>query len=454
MTTSASALRAAASPVAKLLVGKARIDEAVALLSAAAAGGPNDEEGQQVLAEAFRLNPGSPLARMAFERMEGLTGDHATLDAAIAKYTAEEVAKLDKALARPVFRRAQVGFNNNIKYKDSVYHVQTEDSGLDRPHIITHLFADGGRIIKSHKRSYAESIAREDVGAFVRGLMKAQHLEMVVALRDGKFDAVIAGKEIGGMTTLEHPPAVDMRQLSKKKTSEEAGSMRAVPVGEPAQRGPLHFRLNMTRMPKEGPRLLEPRGDDIVIGAKGDIAIDDRFVHFAEGAFHYRDDKLFYEDFDGGNGIYLRIRTPVEIAPGGEFIIGDQLLRVEPNPAPQDGPDPGPTYFYPSPQWLSSFRVVQVYEGGSFGACRLAHGSTMQIGSALGDFVIADDPLVGEQHCVIEEQAGVIVITDLGSETGVFVRVQGEQELVHGDEILLGRTRMTVDLTPSQKKAS
>ena len=37
---------------------------------------------------------------------------------------------------------------------------------------------------------------------------------------------------------------------------------------------------------------------------------------------------------------------------------------------------------------------------------------------------------------------------DLGSKTGVFVRVQGRHELQHGDELLLGRTRLRLDLKP------
>ena len=35
------------------------------------------------------------------------------------------------------------GYNHNVKYKEGVYHIQTEDSGLDNPHIITHLFIGG-----------------------------------------------------------------------------------------------------------------------------------------------------------------------------------------------------------------------------------------------------------------------------------------------------------------------
>jgi pSer/pThr/pTyr-binding forkhead associated (FHA) protein len=76
----------------------------------------------------------------------------------------------------------------------------------------------------------------------------------------------------------------------------------------------------------------------------------------------------------------------------------------------------------------------------------VARGSTLQIGSAVGDLVFPDDPLVSDQHCVVEEQAGSVVLTDLASRTGVFVRIRGEQELAHGDELMVGRTRLVVEL--------
>jgi len=175
--------------------------------------------------------------------------------------------------------------------------------------------------------------------------------------------------------------------------------------------------------------------------------VGERFCHPEEAILVFRDERLWLEDLDGGNGVFLRIRTPVEVDVGDECVVGDQLLRVENNPIADDGPDPDPTYFYSSPKWPSSFRVVQVFEGGAAGACVVARGNTLQIGSAVGDLVFPDDPLVAEQHCIIEEQAGSVVLTDLGSRTGVFVRIRGEQELSENDEILVGRTRLVVDLT-------
>src|SRR5262245_1945704 len=90
--------RETAARVAKWLVEKGRPDEAVALRSAWAANGPNDKEGQQLLAEALRVDPSSRIAQMAFERMEGMTGEHAELDAALARFDAAELGRLEADL--------------------------------------------------------------------------------------------------------------------------------------------------------------------------------------------------------------------------------------------------------------------------------------------------------------------------------------------------------------------
>jgi hypothetical protein len=460
MASAPATPRASASKVAKFLLDKGRTDDAVALLAVWAANGPNDPEGQNLLAEALRIDPSSVLAKLAFERMEGVAGNHAPLDAAIARWSPEEVNKLERELIRPAFVRAQVGFNNNVKYKNHTFHIQTEDSGLDKPHIITHLFADGGRVIKSHKRSYAEHVKRADIVPFVRQLMKNMQLEMALALREGRFDDIIEGRRMGGMELLDHPPKVDVQRLAtRKKTRVHADgegdetnrpSVPSVPDSAAvanAESQRVHFRLHVMRSLGGGPPVYEPRGTEAIIGSAGAIVLpNEAYCHPREAAIRFRNGRLWLNDFEAGNGVFLRIKAPVELGPGDEFVVGDQLLRVERNPVPKDGPDPGPTYFYSSPKWLSSFRVVQLFEGGALGACVLARGTTLQIGSAYGDFVFPSDPLVSEQHCQIEEQAGTILLTDLGSRTGVFVRIKGEQELVMSDELLVGRTRLQVEI--------
>jgi pSer/pThr/pTyr-binding forkhead associated (FHA) protein len=463
-------VRAAAGRVAKWFVEKGQPDEAVAILAAWAAAGPNDSEGQALLADALRIDPSARVAQEAFERMEKIGGEHTNLEAALVRFRPEEVERLEAEMRRPSFRRAQMGFNNNVKHGGQVFHVQTEDSGLDAPHIITHLFADGGRVIKSHKRNYRDELSRADVAGYVRSLMKAQHMEMVLALREGRFEGVIAGREIGGIALLTEPPNVDAvrRLASKKQERAEAPPPSRAAMSEPKPSAkPLsrtgsalrtaprtsptpvrHFRLHVLRSLVGGPERYEPAGDHAVIGSAGAVNLPgEQFCHPREAELAFKQGRLWLNDLQGGNGVFLRIRTPVELEFGDEFLVGDQLLSVERNPVADDGPDPDPTYFYSSPKWPSSFRVTQIFEGGAPGASVVARGNTLQIGSVIGDLVFADDPLVDQQHCIIEEQAGTVVLTDMGSRTGVFVRIRGEQELVHGDELLIGRTRLVVDLS-------
>ena len=84
-----------------------------------------------------------------------------------------------------------VGFNNNVRYRGMSFHIQTEDSGLGRPFIVTHLFADGGRVIKTLRVDYSEHVQHPDYRATVQRLMRDQHKAMAYELRKGKVDSII-----------------------------------------------------------------------------------------------------------------------------------------------------------------------------------------------------------------------------------------------------------------------
>ncbi len=132
-----------------------------------------------------------------------------------------------------------LGFNTNVKHKGKVFHIQTEDSGIKHPHIITHLFADGGRILKSTKTSYAEHIGDEDLTEAVRSKMKAQHKAMFIALRDGEYDSLIddmRGTAEGAphkaeSTSSETAPKPPLVQAPSSASAPAAGSAAASAVG-------------------------------------------------------------------------------------------------------------------------------------------------------------------------------------------------------------------------------
>jgi len=84
-----------------------------------------------------------------------------------------------------------LGFNNNVRHKGRIFHIQTEDSGIKHPRIVTHLFADGGRIVRTARTDYAEHVGQKDMLPLVRRLMKEQHKAMFIALRAGTLDELL-----------------------------------------------------------------------------------------------------------------------------------------------------------------------------------------------------------------------------------------------------------------------
>ena len=143
-----------------------------------------------------------------------------------------------------------LGFNNNVRHRGRIFHIQTEDSGVRNPRIVTHLFADGGRIIKTTRTEYSEHIARPDMQLFVRTLMKEQHKGMFTALRMGDLDKLL--EDVCG--AFEQPPPVAKAQPAAPAVSAPPMAAPVVDVLVPARApSPPDF---------ETPRISSAFGDD------------------------------------------------------------------------------------------------------------------------------------------------------------------------------------------------
>lgn len=99
-----------------------------------------------------------------------------------------------------------VGYNNNITYKGKVYHVQTEDSGVKNPVIVTLLYFKGS-ILASKKTDYSHLIGSKDIKKNVRELMKMQHKTMLKELIAGKYTDKVH----------EQPPQQPKIEVKKEK---------------------------------------------------------------------------------------------------------------------------------------------------------------------------------------------------------------------------------------------
>jgi|GEM_PF-5148445 len=82
------------------------------------------------------------------------------------------------------------GLNSNIKHKDQIFHIQTEDSGSKYGHITSHLFQEGS-ILATVKTEYMDLLAEkegEDFEEALLKLMRKSHRKMVAKLTAGGFD--------------------------------------------------------------------------------------------------------------------------------------------------------------------------------------------------------------------------------------------------------------------------
>jgi hypothetical protein len=80
------------------------------------------------------------------------------------------------------------GFNTDIKHNEKVYHIQTEDKGLQNPYIESLVYV-GGEILASKKTSYAEQVKTGVDEKWIGSLMEQQHRTMIAAIKRGRFDS-------------------------------------------------------------------------------------------------------------------------------------------------------------------------------------------------------------------------------------------------------------------------
>lgn len=125
------------------------------------------------------------------------------------------------------------GYNHNIRYRDQIFHVQTEDSGVDNPHIITHLFV-GGNIVETRKTSYADIVHSERLNEMLVDLMQEQHKGMLRDLIKGRVDDRIDQRS-SNAGQLDGPAPLNVGKGQGKESFGFGGVAKPQPEGPKAQ---------------------------------------------------------------------------------------------------------------------------------------------------------------------------------------------------------------------------
>jgi pSer/pThr/pTyr-binding forkhead associated (FHA) protein len=173
---------------------------------------------------------------------------------------------------------------------------------------------------------------------------------------------------------------------------------------------------------------------------------DDQYLSPVHANFFYRDSQLVVRDEDSVNGVFVRISGGIEIPFGTRFLVGEQVLELQAPGVPSDEAEPDGTFYFASPRRRSLFRVVQALRGGEIGRAVQAAAEVVTIGREGTDIDFPEDPFISGQHAQLTWDSGKVVLTDLNSRNGTFVRVDGERELKHGDYVFMGQQLLRVEI--------
>ena len=89
------------------------------------------------------------------------------------------------------------GYNTDVKHRGVVFHVQTEDKGVNNPCVETLIYV-GGQILHRRRTEYAQRL-KDDTAVLkevILEMLETQHRQLIAEIRTGKLDAD-AERQIG-----------------------------------------------------------------------------------------------------------------------------------------------------------------------------------------------------------------------------------------------------------------
>lgn len=159
-------------------------------------------------------------------------------------------------------RSPVLGFNHNIRHKGWLFHVQTEDSGIQNPHLFTHLFHDG--VILATKKMVYDANADVEI---VKALMQSQHKSVLRELKGGIYDEKI--RQYLGEDPAEAATTTPMPGDEEQEAEAVIADAGAEPLGGEAAEPPTAadvsaaFRALSEPHPAQSPPTPEPEPEAV-----------------------------------------------------------------------------------------------------------------------------------------------------------------------------------------------
>ena len=183
-------------------------------------------------------------------------------------------------------------------------------------------------------------------------------------------------------------------------------------------------------------------GDQIDIGrTEGDLLFEDPHLAPRHARIVASLTGRVMTPLESRNGIYVRLRGPIDLQDGDHLLVGKQVLRFELltdaerslRPALEHG-----VVVFGTPVRPPWARLRQITQAAITRDVFHLTRPDVVLGRETADLVFSDDEFMSRRHAQISFRNGRGHLEDLGSSNGTFLRLRGPHGLISGDLIRLG----------------
>jgi hypothetical protein len=214
------------------------------------------------------------------------------------------------------------GFNTDVKHEGHVYHVQTEDRGLDNP-MFESLIYIGGSIVAKKLTPYSDKLTEGATEETLASLLKRQHQVIIAAIKAGRIEDLIRH-------TREHSNKQSgKRRTSGKLSGAEAGSSPNSTIDSPAISGSAPDRefvqTSATKPPS--PNSGKVKSPIVRTGDSGVLDLDQVISNYLNREQTSLDlEVLSPTTFTAGENIHLRVRVTRASKPEFDSIVTVKII--------------------------------------------------------------------------------------------------------------------------------
>ncbi|HVZ74857.1 MAG TPA: FHA domain-containing protein [Polyangia bacterium] len=184
-------------------------------------------------------------------------------------------------------------------------------------------------------------------------------------------------------------------------------------------------------------------GDTLIGRGQGTLFEADAYLSPRHAEFTAGPNGLVVRDLRSLNGVFLKLTGEEALESGDIFRLGQELLRFEVISPPQPLEDGTEIMGTPNPGFWGRLSVIvgRDVDGSAFPL----FGDAIVLGRERGDILFPEDGYVSGTHARISLNDGAVILQDLGSSNGTFLRLRHERNVPNGSFILMGQQLFRVE---------